>query len=76
MTSLGKSANDAVQICFDGDGEDDEGRNENDDDDIDDFYNSREEIEMVDDNANVAPQDLMSLIASISTWRRNLAPSD
>ena len=77
MTSLGKSANDAVQMSFDGDdGEDDEGSNENEDDDNDDLDNSREEIEIVDNSANVAPQNLVSLIASISTWRRNLAPSD
>ena len=69
--------NDAVQMSFDGDdGEDDEGSNENEDDDNDDLDNSREEIEIVDDSANVAPQNLVSLIASISTWRRNLAPSD
>ena len=76
MTSLGKPANDAVQLSFDDDeGEDDEGTNENEDDDID---NSREEMKiMVDDhNANVASQNLVSLIQSTSTWRRNLAPSD
>ena len=72
MTSLGKSANDAVKMSFNDEGEDDEGSNENgEDDDIDDFDNAREE--MVD---NVGPQDLVSLIASISTWRRNLAPTD
>ncbi len=79
MASLGKSANDAVQMSFDGEGdEDDEGSNKNGDDDIDAFDHAREE--MVDNNSSsandVAPQDLVRLIASISTWRRNLAPSD
>ena len=68
--------NDAVQLSFDNDeGEDDEGTNKNEDDDIN---NSREEMAIMvyDHNVNVASQNLVSLIQSISTWRRNLAPSD
>ena len=73
MTSLRKGAIDAVKMSFDDDdGDDGESAHDNEDDD-----DVQEHI-MVDndDGANVAPQDLVSMIASISTWRRNFAPSD
>eukprot|EP00112_Aurelia_sp_Birch-Aquarium-sp1_P022915 Seg663.6 transcript_id=Seg663.6/GoldUCD/mRNA.D3Y31 product="hypothetical protein" protein_id=Seg663.6/GoldUCD/D3Y31 len=64
MASLGKSANDAVQMSFDGEGdEDDEGSNKNGDDDIDAFDHAREEMVDNDSSANdVAPQDLCSQV--------------
>ena len=78
MTSLGKAANDAVKMNFDDDDRTDDGESAHDNEDDDDVQDLNAPEEMVDndDGANVAPQDLVSMIASISTWRRNFAPSD